>query len=344
MAAYGELLPKGCYPQGVLFIDISSELVDVNVSPTKSEVRFKDERALYRLLLHTISSAVTAPAAIPEAIDSASDSSAEDLVRRAKSAVESFVESHRPAVEEKRQTSISLETGPKAVHPSTGPVTSSAGSPEPDAAVHSDRGGSVGGPRTSREAGTSAVKPYHLVGFSDLYIVALSADAIFVIDQHAAHERILYEKALAAFDRERLVSQKLLFPVNIELDPGSYHTAEEALDELNSLGFEISPFGARSFAIHAAPAVVSGANPESLLRSMIDDLEGFQSGGEKTHKKLAQSFACRAAVKSGDRLSEQEMSGLVSDLFRCENPYVCPHGRPTLIKLGKSELERRFGR
>jgi DNA mismatch repair protein MutL len=92
------------------------------------------------------------------------------------------------------------------------------------------------------------------------------------------------------------------------------------------------------------PAVVRDANPEMILRHMIDDLEGLDAGSDKIHKKLAQSFACRAAIKSGNRLMEEEMAALISDLFRCRNPYVCPHGRPTLIKLSKSELEKRFGR
>ncbi len=169
-------------------------------------------------------------------------------------------------------------------------------------------------------------------------------EAIFIIDQHAAHERILYEKALGAFDREQLVSQKLLFPVNIELDPGVFHATEMAMDQLNQIGFEVKPFGARSVAVYAAPALARGANPEKLLRKILDDLSGIDAGGDKVHKKLAQSFACRAAIMSGDRLTEEEMAALVADLFRCENPYVCPHGRPTMVRLNKSELEKRFGR
>jgi DNA mismatch repair protein MutL len=114
--------------------------------------------------------------------------------------------------------------------------------------------------------------------------------------------------------------------------------------ELNALGFEIRPFGSRSVAVYAAPAVARDANPEKILRHMIDDMEGLDSGSEKIHKKLAQSFACRAALKAGNRLTKEEMAALIADLFRCQNPYVCPHGRPTLIKLSKSELDKRFGR
>jgi len=344
MAAYGESLPKGCYPQGALFVDIATELVDVNVSPTKSEVRFRDERSLYHILYHTISGAVKAPEVIPEAIEGGSDATAQEYVRRTKSAVESFIRSHRSPSGDAEQASMLLETRPRVETSRAAPVSDEGRKSPSRAAGRTPRTGSGDATGISRQPASSRVKPYHLVGFSDLYVVAFSADAIFVIDQHAAHERILYEQALAAFEREQLVSQKLLFPINIELDPGAYNRAEEAMDELNTLGFEIRPFGSRSVAVYAAPAVARGENPEKILRDIIDDLVGLESEGEKTHKRLAQSFACHAAVKSGYHLTEEEMAALVADLFRCHNPYVCPHGRPTLIKLSKSELEKRFGR
>lgn len=343
MAAYGELLPKGCYPQGVLFVDVAAEIVDVNVSPTKSEVRFKDERSLYHVLYHTISSAVTAPEIIQEAAGQEGDLSAQDYITRTKSAVESFIRSHEHVSEDTGQTSISLETEPKVDVPRPSPQTDQSYESRPRTTEPSSRSGSGKASTIPRQA-SSPVKPYHLVGFSDLYVVAFSTDAIFIIDQHAAHERILYEQALAAFDREQLVSQKLLFPVNIELDPAAYHVAEAAMADLNALGFEIRPFGSRSVAVYAVPAVARDANPEKILRHMIDDMGGVDAGSEKIHKKLAQSFACRAALKSGNRLTKEEMAALIADLFRCQNPYVCPHGRPTLIKFSKSELDKRFGR
>ena len=344
MAGFGELLPKGCYPQGVLFVDVAADIVDVNVSPTKSEVRFKDERSLYHVLYHTVSSAVTVPGVIPDVVGQEGDSAAQDYIKRTKSAVESFIRSHEQTSEDSGQTSISLETEPKVDIPRPPPQTDRSYESRPGTTDPSLRSDSGQASTVSRQAAPSPVKPYHLVGFSDLFVVAFSADAIFIIDQHAAHERILYEQALAAFDREQLVSQKLLFPVNIELDPGASHVAHAAMTDLNSLGFEIRPFGSRSVAVYAAPAVARDSNPEKLLRHMIDDMEGLDAGSEKIHKKLAQSFACRAAIKSGNRLTEEEMAALIADLFRCRNPYVCPHGRPTLIKLSKSELEKRFGR
>jgi DNA mismatch repair protein MutL len=328
MSAFGELLPKGCYPQGALFVDISPDLVDVNVSPSKNEVRFKDERSVYHVIYHSVSEAVSRSDVIPEIPQDAGDAGSAEYIERARTAVESFIRSHDSGPDDRSQASLSLDTKPE--------VTASV---EP-AAV---KPGSTTPPQTVTPS-PSPIRPYRLVGFSDLYIVALSAEAIFIIDQHAAHERVLYEKALVSFGKSQIVAQKLLFPVNVELDAASFQAAESTLDRFEKLGFEIRPFGSRSVAIYASPAVARNANPETVFRNILDDISGFESEGEDINKKMAQSFACRAAIKSGNRLTEEEMAGLVKDLFLCGNPYVCPHGRPTLIKLNKSELEKRFGR
>ncbi len=340
MSAFGELLPKGCYPQGAVFIEIAPDLVDVNVSPSKSEVRFKDERSVYHVVYHTVSEAVSKSDVIPEIPQNAEDTGSAEYIERARTAVESFIRSHEIKPENRAQSSLPLHTKPE--------INTSIDPPLPSANVTGQQhlnheSGSMAQSHAVRQS-VSPVRPYRLVGFSDLYIVALSAEAIFIIDQHAAHERILYEKALASFGRSQIVAQKLLFPVNVELDATLFQAAEATMEHFESLGFEIKPFGRNSVAIYAVPAVARNANPEKVFRNILDDVSGFESEGEDINKKMAQSFACRAAIKSGNRLTEDEMSGLVEDLFLCSNPYVCPHGRPTLIKLSKSELEKRFGR
>ncbi len=340
MSAFGELLPKGCYPQGALFVEISPDLVDVNVSPSKNEVRFKDERSVYHVVYHTVSEAVSKSDVIPEIPQDAGDAGSAEYIERARTAVESFIRSHESGLDDRSQASLSLDTKPEVTVSVKSPMPNTPASGREHAAA---KPGPTTPPQTARPS-VSPIRPYRLVGFSDLYIVALSAEAIFIIDQHAAHERVLYEKALASFGKSQIVAQKLLFPVNVELDAASFQAAESTLDRFESLGFEIRPFGSRSVAIYASPAVARNANPEMVFRNILDDISGFESEGEDINKKMAQSFACRAAIKSGNRLTEEEMAGLVEDLFLCGNPYVCPHGRPTLIKLNKSELEKRFGR
>jgi len=343
MSGYGELLPKGNYPLGAVFIDINPDLVDVNVSPTKSEVRFKEERSVYHVLYHAISEALSSPDIIPEEVAS-DDADSSRYVERTRGAVADFVRSHRESIQDDSQRGFSLDTRPSVENPdreTNADREPSQGRPQPIGTERAEF------PRPSQHPSrdtTNPVQPYHIVGFADLYLVAFSKDALYIIDQHAAHERILYEKAMDSFERESIVSQKLLFPHNVELDPSLFAVASSMSDELRSLGFETEPFGAKSIAIYAAPSVIRGSNPERIFRNILDDLEGIDLQSEKIHKKMAQVFACRAAIKAGDRISSEEMEALVVDLFRCRNPYVCPHGRPTLIKMSKSELEKRFGR
>ena len=165
-----------------------------------------------------------------------------------------------------------------------------------------------------------------------------------IIDQHAAHERILYEKALKSFENQKMTSQKLLMPINVEMEPVMLSAAEQYFDLLSSLGFELERFGPRSLAIYGIPAVTSGKNPEILARDLISDLLEYEDESTDRFKLAAQRFACRAAIKAGDRLSEQMMRGLVKALFEAENPYICPHGRPTIIKYSVEGLKARFGR
>lgn len=344
MAGYGDLLPKGNYPQGAIYIEANPDLVDVNVSPTKNEVRFKDERTIYHVLYHAVSGALSSPDVIPEGVAGHSASDSGDYAARTKTAVADFMRTHREDVD-RTQRSFPLETRPGIDAPERRYNLDKPPwmEPLPQNEMKRDLTEPSGQRRVSTDV-SGAVQPYHIVGFADLYLVAFSKDALYIVDQHAAHERILYEKALASFERASLVSQKLLFPVNVELDPSLYAIATGMTDELGLLGFEVEPFGARSVAIYAAPSVIRGNNPERVLRSILDDLEGVDLHSENIHKKMAQVFACRAAIKAGDRITEGEMEGIVVDLFNCGNPYVCPHGRPTLIKLSKSELEKRFGR
>ena len=344
MSGYGELLPKGNYPLGAIFIDINPDLVDVNVSPTKSEVRFKDERSVYHVLYHAISEALSSPDIIPEQSAPDMDAETSRYVEKTRGAVADFVRRHREPAQDESQRRFPLDSRPRVEKPEQ-PTTlnqrqakdsSLPGEGKRRAPVYQSphSGGRTAGP----------VQPYHIVGFIDLYLVAFSKDALYIIDQHAAHERILYEKAMESFERESIVSQKLLFPINVELDPALFAVASSMSDELRSLGFETERFGAKSVAIYAAPSVIRGSNPERIFRNMLDDLEGVDLQSEKVHKKMAQVFACRAAIKAGDRISSEEMESLVVDLFKCGNPYVCPHGRPTLIKMSRAELEKRFGR
>jgi len=168
---------------------------------------------------------------------------------------------------------------------------------------------------------------------------------LMIVDQHVAHERILYERALRSLEDNHPVSQQLLFPQHIDLVPRELALIRELLPELERIGFQLRFFGGMSLIIDGIPADVHSGREESILREVLESYEEF--GETKTlsgREALAASFGCKAAIKAGDKLSQEEMHVLIEQLFQTQMPYVCPHGRPIVIKLAIDELDRRFGR
>ena len=175
------------------------------------------------------------------------------------------------------------------------------------------------------------------------YILTQIKSGLIIIDQHIAHERILYEKALKSAELKAGISQQLLFPQTVHLRPDSYRIFLEMLPDLEKIGFSLKEFGKNSILIEAVPVHVKNGNEKDLLIGMIDYYSENRSEEDQI-KNVAAAFACKNAVKSGDRLSIQEMASLIDQLFTTEEPYFCPHGRPVIINLPLDELDKRFGR
>lgn len=185
------------------------------------------------------------------------------------------------------------------------------------------------------------------------YLLCEQGDELLLIDQHAAHERVVFERLRAAHRQAPLSSQRLLFPVSLEFDARRVALIGECERELSNLGFELQPFGGRSFALLAAPDLGSygrGAgslrDPEALLRQVLDDLEEHgrsETLAARTDLLLA-TMACHSAVRAGDVLDEAKVRGLLSAMDEVHYSPYCPHGRPVLVRLPRAELERRFGR
>jgi DNA mismatch repair protein MutL len=176
------------------------------------------------------------------------------------------------------------------------------------------------------------------------YLIAEGPDGLYLIDQHAANERILFEKFLSN-PSENIPSQALLDSVVVEFSPSSAELVTEQLPLLNQIGFEVEEFGPGAFTLRAVPAILSSASPESLLRSAVEDLEVDETPLEKIREEKIIARVCkRAAVKAGQVLTPQEQKQLVLDLEACQSPRTCPHGRPTMIHLSVDLLEKRFGR
>lgn len=166
-----------------------------------------------------------------------------------------------------------------------------------------------------------------------------------IIDQHVAHERILYEKALNRFEADIPFSQQLLFPKTVQLDPGRYELAKELYSYLNKLGFEIKFLAKNKIVIKGVPDDVKKGSEERILMDTIEEYS-INLREKKLEEKdnLAKSYSCHTAIKAGDKLNDREMRLLIDQLFATSMPYACPHGRPIVVKISLNEFDRRFGR
>jgi len=184
-----------------------------------------------------------------------------------------------------------------------------------------------------------------LIGrFDDLYLLFQVEHELYILDQHTAHERVLFEETMRMMDAHGSVGQHLLLTVQLELGAEQMVLFEEAREILLQAGFAVDLFGGNSVRIEAVPAILARRSPEKAFRSVLDDVASLKKSGYDLKKAVAQSVACRSAVMSGDRLSDREAVGLVERLLKCENRYSCPHGRPTFIRLSREYLDKQFGR
>jgi DNA mismatch repair protein MutL len=177
------------------------------------------------------------------------------------------------------------------------------------------------------------------------YILSQIRTGLLIIDQHVAHERILYEKAIANFENNLPTTQQLLFPQTVQLSASDYTLAKDLIPHLEKLGFDLKPFGKNTVVIEGIPADVRVGSEAQILQDVLDEYRNNEhTETMDARDNLAKSFACKAAIKAGDRLNTTEMLVLIDQLFATQMPYVCPHGRPIVVKISVDELDRRFGR
>jgi DNA mismatch repair protein MutL len=188
-------------------------------------------------------------------------------------------------------------------------------------------------------------RPFRLLGQYKATLLLLEGpDGLYLIDQHVAHERILYERLRAELAREQPKSQPLLDPVVLEMAPAEAARLEELGDELEQAGFSASFLSGGSVAVSAVPVVLKGKEAERLLHALAAAKRSETTLGERLLDSLAASMACKRAVKMHEPLSPDEMEAMVAELFAADNPYACPHGRPIILKMSDADLESRFGR
>lgn len=311
--AYHTLLPVGRYPFGLIFINLPPEEVDVNVHPTKVEVRFRDEGALFGAVQRAVRSTLLETAPVRDLGAWPSERATND--------------------------------GPVAWTGNVGQATRQDGDVVQPGLDWSGQAngdsGSAGAPET--EGRLPMMRVIGQVGAA--YIIAEGPEGLYLIDQHAAHERILYEQLLKQWQGRQVVSQGLAAAAALYLSPAQATLLDEHHELLAGLGFEIDAFGPNAVMVRAVPALLTKADPGQALIGVLADLEGDKAPLQAQLEAAVIKRVCKtAAVKAGQTLSRPEMEAMIRQLEACETPHTCPHGRPTMIHLSAAQLARQFGR
>jgi len=303
--AYHALLMVGRYPMAVLFLDLSPDAVDVNVHPAKAEVRFREQDVVFSVVQRVVRSTLLGQAPAP-----------------------------------------AIGLGASSIRGSW---------EESDSSVHSDwqlaqrlvEAQEVGGGiRLQSALPVGSLPLLRAVGqIGAAYLVAEGPDGLYLVDQHAAHERILFEALMQAFEQGQVEVQALLKPLVVTFPLEQSELIDQQFEVLQHIGLDVEPFGQRTYRLRAIPAMFVSADPEKILRSVVEDFEEDETPlAKETEAKLAARACKRAAIKAGQVLSMQEQQKLLRDLEGCRLPRTCPHGRPTMIHLSVEALERQFGR
>lgn len=330
VSAYESLLDHRRFPVSAIFLELPVEDVDVNVHPRKAEVRFANPSAVYRAVRNAVRESlarhlppvkilprdVRSPVGGPGgSADVGTAAGGTDAPPYAAGTL--LGESHQLPVDDWIVAQGTPVAGDDLATPSAGgEISGTAGSIRP------------------------------LAQYDNTYIVAADRKGLLVIDQHVAHERVLYEQVLAQIEARAVEAQHLLVPEMIELSAGDAVVVEAQRDLLESLGFALEPFGGNTWAVRTAPAILGHRDLGEMVRALIASLE--QGAGpealDDVRREMAASIACHAAVRANHPLTREEMVRLIADLERCESPTRCPHGRPILVRIDHDELLRRLKR
>ncbi|MBL0049779.1 MAG: DNA mismatch repair endonuclease MutL [Bacteroidetes bacterium] len=348
--AYEQLLPKESHPSYFLFLSVDPKSIDINIHPTKTEIKFEDERAIYAIL---------------------------------RSAVKKSLGQHNisPTIDFEQEASISLDGPPKdriieapkiRVNPDYNPFKSQ---------TSLDNARAFSGPSLTQKANLQnweklyesheyasvhqavsmdavpkqeTINPKWENDFSEVsksltyqlhgkYILSHIKTGFIIVDQQSAHERILYEKFIQNLERQSASSQQLLFPETLEFNASDTALVHLLLAELNALGFAIEAFGKNTFVVHGIPPIMKDTDSKHSLERILEEFKKNQSELKLTKSEnLARSMAINAAVKSGKQLGNEEMKSIIDELFACKQPYSSPSGKPTLITFSLEDLEKRF--
>jgi DNA mismatch repair protein MutL len=316
------LLEKGSYPFSILYITLDSQKVDVNVHPSKMEVKFQDERSVYHIINSAVRNSLNEHNLVPPIQMNFQAGGTSRLSWSSNSAPST------PDIVE--------------VDRYTGEIISASNAQSLPFQKIDFREPQAQQPTQQTDSSPEVATCFQL---HTQYIIIPIEEGVMLIDQHAAHERIIYERTVTNFNNSHTQSQQLLFPYTLEFSAGDAALVQNLFSNLEFLGFQLKLFGKNTVILEGVPTDVKPGHEETILQELVDLYkENEHELKLEPRDNLAKSFACRAAIKFGERLNQSEMRALVYQLFKTQMPYVCPHGRPAMVKLSLSELGKRFGR
>jgi len=346
---YHTMLMKGRYPLCCLFLEINPAAVDVNIHPAKREIKFRQEFPVRRIVTEAIRQALVnyhsrpEPAAVAPPLKSKVSSDAFNLTNPdpvpETASFPNFVPAspNRPIPNWPRHEEVQ-----SAPIPAVAAVQPASRTIEPESAPEPPR---INLPPP--KAVPLLEVPLRILGvIGKLYVVLESDRGLVLLDQHAAHERVLFEQMLNRVQQGNAPSQRLLLPETVELSPKDSNFVRQQLEILTRLGVGLSEFGERTFLLDSLPPFIKSADPKKFVVELIDALKsaGQQVNSWRMGEDVVAKTVCRHAVKANDPLAGPELEQLLADLRHCTMPYTCPHGRPTLIEMNYRELEKKFGR
>jgi DNA mismatch repair protein MutL len=345
--AYENILEKGDYPFFILFLEIDPERIDVNIHPSKLEAKFDDEKDIYNFVLSVVRKSLGSHDLVPSMVFSEEDSSEEKLMVNKFQPVARGDFSDRPA-REKYQQEIKRYSD-EEIDLLFGSITDDVvlktnGKIEPPPFDRNEQRELHHEKATPGTVEKSEESPF-IIQLHNKYILSQIKSGLMIIDQHVAHERILYEKALNRMETDIPFSQQLLFPKKVKTDPARLALIKELEPYLTRLGFQLKYLAKETIKIEGVPDDIKKGNEEQILFELLEEYSNNQREKQLEQKdNLAKSYSCKTAIKAGDKLDERAMRLLIDQLFATSMPYVCPHGRPIVIKIPLNEFDRRFGR
>ena len=335
--AYKSFLMQHQYPFTVLYFTFPGETLDVNVHPTKMELRFDHNQEIYKALCDEIYAVLSHKELIPEVPVEEKTSSAKP--------VHIYKEPIPEPFEKRRINEIRQPQEPKTyIREEVLPVKPL---PQKKESQKEESQKQISLEDVSPAFMTEAArKKYHIIGqlFQTYWLIEYE-DKLYIIDQHAAHEKVLYERTMARLKEKDLTSQAISPPIVLSLDAKEEEMLDKYREEICRLGYEVEPFGGREYMISAVPDNLYHIDMKDLFIEMLDDFSDMS--GKQTPELILEkvaSMSCKAAVKGNDKLSLAEINALIDELLTLENPFNCPHGRPTIISMSKYEIEKKFKR